>query len=92
MDFKWEFITLMLSKIPNLYCGSGSSGGLAADYRLDGPGSNSGGDEMFCPSRPALGPTQLPLKWVPGLSRGLKCGGRRGADHSLPSSSAVMEG
>ena len=43
---------------------------LVADYRLDGPGSNPGGDEIFRPSRPALGPTQPPEQWVPGLSRG----------------------
>jgi len=35
----------------------GSSVGVASDYGLDRPGSNPGGDEIFRPSRPALGPT-----------------------------------
>ena len=52
------------------YCRPGSSVGIATDYGLDGPGSNPGGYEIFCLSRPALGPTQPPIKWVPGLSRG----------------------
>ena len=38
-------------------------------YGLDGPRSNPGGDEIFRPSRPALGATQPPVQWVPGLSR-----------------------
>jgi len=50
--------------------GPGSSVGKATCYGLDGPGSNPDGDEIFRPSRPALGSNQSIVKWVPGLSRG----------------------
>ena len=59
----------------------GSSVGIVTDYGLEGPGSNPGGDEIFRPSRPALGPTQPPAKWVLGLSRG-KVRPGRAADQS----------
>ena len=75
---------------PHCICGPGSSVGIATDYGLDGPGSKPGGDEIFRTSRPALGPTQPPVQWVPGLSRG-KVRPGRAADHSPPSSAAVME-
>ena len=67
-----------------------SSVDIAAAYGLEDPGSNPGGDEIFRPSRPALGPTQPPVKWVLGLSRGKLWPGRA-ADHSPPSSAVVME-
>ena len=50
--------------------GPGSSVDIATDYGLDGPESNPGGDQIFRPFRPALGSTQPPVKWAPGLSRG----------------------
>ena len=55
---------------------------------MDGPGSIPGGDEIFRPSRPALGSTQPPVKWV---FPGDKVRSGRAADHSPPSSAAVME-
>jgi hypothetical protein len=42
-------------------------------------------------SRPALGPTQLPVQWVPVvLSQGVKARPGRDADHSPPSSAEVV--
>ena len=50
------------TKLSVTVCGPGSSVGIATDYGLEGPGSNPGGDEIFRPSRPALEPTQPPVK------------------------------
>jgi len=81
---------LLLFHYYYIFCGPGSSVGIATDYGLDGPGSNPGGDETFRPSRSALGPTQHPVKWILGFLGG-KVRPGRAADHSPPSSAAVME-
>ena len=48
-----------------------SSVGITTRYGLDGPGIESLWGRDFLPlSRPALGPTQLPIQWVLILSRG----------------------
>jgi hypothetical protein len=48
-----------------------SSVGIVTRYGLDGPGIKSRWRQDFLHrSRPALGPTQPPVQWVPGLSRG----------------------
>jgi len=66
----WRVRTLCwINEVTDIQCWPGSSVGIATDYGLDGPGSNPGGDEIFRPSRPALGHTQLPVKWESGLSR-----------------------
>ena len=65
----------------------GSSVGIATELRLDGSGSNPGGDEIFRPSRPASGPLYNGYRVFPGGE--VRPG--RAADHSPPSNAAVME-
>ena len=76
---KWKFFIIWINQNYKYTCilyayllrrEPGSSVGIATDYGPEGPGSNPGGDEIFGPSRPVLGPTQPPIQWVPGLSRG----------------------
>jgi hypothetical protein len=61
------FITLCTA----VTCGPGSSVGIETGYGLDGPGIESRwGRDFSHASRPAVRPTQPPIQWVPGLSRG----------------------
>jgi hypothetical protein len=63
--------------------------GIATAYGLDGSGIESRWRRDFLhQSRPALGPTQPPVQWVPGLSRG-KVRPGRDADPSSSSSAEV---
>jgi len=59
-------LTLDLGK-----CGPGSIVDIATGYGLDGPGIESRwGRDFLHMSSLALRPTQIPVQWVPGLSRG----------------------
>jgi hypothetical protein len=50
----------------------------ATRYGLEGPGIDSRwGRDFPHPSRAALGSTQPPVQWVPGLSRGIAAGAWR---------------
>ena len=65
VNFRVKYILIYI-----LDYGLGSLVSIATDYGLDSLGSNPGGDEIFCQSRLALGPTQPPVQWVLCLSWG----------------------
>ena len=74
-----------------VWMGRDSSVGIATGYELDGPGIESRWGRNFQhTSRPALGPTQPPIQWVPCHSRGVKRP-ERGVDHPPQSSAEVKE-
>jgi hypothetical protein len=86
------FIICVYYKIILMKMSRDSSVGIATGYGLEdqGGGSSSPGRvNIFCfsiSSRPALGSTQRPIKWVPGVKRqGLQ------ADHSPPTSAEVKK-
>jgi hypothetical protein len=94
--------TSLSKRLPNVQCepsfgqlyrwrGPCSVVGIATGYGLDGPEIESRWWRDFPHlSRPALGPTQPPVQWAPGLSRGEWPG--RDADPSPASNAVVMKG
>jgi hypothetical protein len=72
-------------------CGPGSSVGIATDFGLDGPGSNSGG-ARFSAVQTGPGAHPAPCTMFTGSFPGGKLRLGRALDHSPLSNSVVKEG
>ena len=72
----WITTVSLLSLLLGIIMGRDSPGGIATRYGLDGMGIESRwGRDFPHPSRPALGPTQPPIQYEPGLFPGGKAAG-----------------
>jgi len=74
ISINWSWFARLYALLPLVMStrkGRDSIFGRATRYGLDGPGIESRWGRVFPhTSRPALVPTQPPVQWVPGLSRG----------------------